>query len=80
MINNSQKNMDKSFVASIRFTHDSVVEQWVGTVFTAFIVSILLPHWNESVQSGCEVSVAVAMVHAFCVFCCYWGEMQTVEK
>ena len=41
MINNSQKNMDKSFVASIRFTHDSVVEQWVGTVFTAFIVSIL---------------------------------------
>lgn len=56
------------FVASIRFTHDSVVEQWVGTVFTAFIVSILLPHWNESVQSGCEVSVAVAMVHAFCVF------------
>lgn len=56
------------FIVSVRFAHDTVVEQWIGMVFTAFIVSVMLPHWNESVQSQCSVSMALAMVHAFCVF------------
>ncbi len=56
------------YVVSARHPHESVIEQWVLTLFLAYIISILVPFWNHAVETECQVSVGFSMTHAFCVF------------
>ena len=66
------------FIVSARHTHETAIEQWVGTLFFLFIFSVLFPFWNELLQSNCVTSVALAATHAFCVFlitCGHWVAM-----
>lgn len=56
------------FVASSRYSHNTITEHWIGTVFFGYILSVLVPFWNNAVQGQCVVSVTLAVTHAFCVF------------
>lgn len=56
------------FIVSARHQHETIMEQWVGTLFFLYILSVLVPFWNELVQTNCVTSVALASTHSFCVF------------
>lgn len=56
------------FIVAARHPHETAIEQWVGTLFFLYILSIFVPFWNEQVQTNCVTSIALACTHAFCVF------------
>ncbi len=56
------------FVASARFPRDNIMDHWVGTLVSAYLLSVMIPFWNNTVSTNSTVCVALAATHAFCVF------------
>lgn len=56
------------FVANARYPRDNIMDHWVGTLVSAYLLSVMIPFWNNTVSTKNTVCVALAATHAFCVF------------